>query len=238
VIGQHSRPALSKGKRATDFPALPAGGCRPAVPAGKAFPGSRRSRVISLVSVGLLACGLANAQLELPGIFASNMVVQRGQPVRVWGTGAPGARVEVTLGPRSGTATTDAEGGWQVALEPVAAGGPYTLAIASGGAAKTLTNVLCGDVWLCSGQSNMQLPVKEVDPLEQKAELAERPNVRLCSVPKVPSAKPLSSAGIRWQVCTPAAAREFSAVAYFFACELLAKATPRIRPRIPRFSKP
>jgi len=149
------------------------------------------------------------------------MVVQRDRPVQVWGECAPDAVVQVRLGDRSGTARADADGQWQVALEPVAAGGPYTLTAIADGSRASFINVLCGDVWLCSGQSNMQWPVKDADPEEQKVTSIARPNLRLGSVARVPSAKPEPSAKIEWRVCSPEAAREFSAVASFFASELL-----------------
>jgi sialate O-acetylesterase len=177
--------------------------------------------VKAVAGAGLLACGYASAEVRLPKILGDNMVVQRNQPVCVWGTCDPKANVQVRLGAQSAAANAGVDGSWQVTLPPVAVGGPYTLAVTAAGNTTTLTNVLCGDVWLCSGQSNMQLPVREVDPVEQKAALVERPNLRLCSVAKAPSSKLLSSADIHWRVCTPDSARDFSAVACFFAAELL-----------------
>ena len=176
---------------------------------------------MALAGAGLFACGFVNAEVRLPKILGSNMVVQRGQPVRVWGECSPNANVQVSLGAQHATANAGADGSWQVKFEPVAVGGPYTLTATADVATTALTNVLCGDVWLCSGQSNMQLPVKEVDPVEQKATLVIRPNLRLCSVAKSPSAKPLSSADMQWRICTPESARDFSAVACLFAAELL-----------------
>jgi len=169
----------------------------------------------------LSACGLANAEVRLPNVFGSNMVIQRDQPVRVWGTCNPGARVQVGLGAESGMAIAGPDGSWQVTLNPLAAGGPYTLTAAADGTVAILTNVLFGDVWLCSGQSNMQWPLKDVNPLEQAAALVERPNLRLCMMPKTPAAKPLTNADIKWSVSTPESARNFSAVAILFASELL-----------------
>ena len=175
----------------------------------------------SLLTAGLLTSGAFGAELRLPEIFGHNMVLQRGQPVRVWGEGRPGAGVQVRIGDQSGIAHAGADGHWQVALDPVVSGGPYTLTVSADGKRLTLTNVLCGDVWLCSGQSNMQWPVKDVDPAEQKVALVDRPNLRLCSVAKAPSAQPLDSAKMQWAICTPESVRTFSAVASFFAIELL-----------------
>ena len=176
---------------------------------------------MAVAGAGLFVCGFANAEVRLPKILGNNMVVQRGQPVRVWGECNSNATVEVSLGAQRATVNAGPDGNWLVTLEAVAVGGPYTLTATADGGTTTLTNVLCGDVWLCSGQSNMQLPVRDVDPVEQKAALVERPNLRLCSVAKTPNAKPLPSADIQWRVCTPDSARAFSAVACLFAAELL-----------------
>jgi sialate O-acetylesterase len=169
----------------------------------------------------LFVCDLANAGVRLPNYFSSNMVIQRDQPVDVWGTSSANARVETSLGSDSASTTAATDGTWQVTLKPLAAGGPYVLTATADGTEIVLTNILCGDVWLCSGQSNMQMPVREVNPLEQRAVLVDLPNLRLCMVPKTPSAKPLSTADIKWNLCTPGSARDFSAVACFFASSLL-----------------
>ena len=169
----------------------------------------------------ILSAPSARAKLSLPEIFGSNMLIQRNQSVRVWGQSQARATVQVRFGPRQASAQAGPDGAWQVTLDPMEAGGPYELTASDGSDTVTFTNVLCGDLWLCSGQSNMQLPVKETDPREQKSALIEQPNLRLCTVAKTFSAKPMASANIRWQLCTPDSAREFSAVAGFFACELL-----------------
>jgi sialate O-acetylesterase len=176
---------------------------------------------LALTGAVFLACTSAHAEVWLPKIFGNNMLVQRDQPVRVWGKCDPNGTVQVSFGSRHATAHAGVDGSWQVSLDSVPVGGPYSLTVRAEGNGLALTNILCGDLWLCSGQSNMQMPVKEVSPTEQKAALVERPTVRLCSVAKVPSATPLSSGDIQWRVYTPDSARDFSAVACFFAGELL-----------------
>jgi len=173
------------------------------------------------LAAGMCLVGSAKAEVRLPKIFGSNMVMQRDHPVRVWGKSTPDAGVRVSLGSRQATVRAGADGAWQVSLEPVAVGGPYTLTATAEGDSVILTNILCGDLWLCSGQSNMQLPVKEVNPLEKTNALVERTNVRLCSIAKGSSAKPLGSADAQWRVYTPEGALDFSAVACFFAAELV-----------------
>jgi sialate O-acetylesterase len=164
--------------------------------------------------------GAAGAETRLASLFGSNMVIQRGLPARIWGTATPGSSVRVSLEAQRLTAIADADGAWTASLRPVPVGGPYTLAVACGDSVITLTNLLGGDVWLCSGQSNMQCPVKEVDPSEQTVVLVDRPDVRLCEVSKSSSPAPLAQAGIHWSLCTPDSARNFSAIACLFASEL------------------
>ena len=168
-----------------------------------------------------LATSLPAAELKPASFFGDHMVLQRERQICVWGDGEPSSHIKVSVGTRENTATIGSDGHWQVRLEPLPAGGPYRLSISSGGRTIVLNDILLGDVWLCSGQSNMQMPVKECAPAEQEATLAERPRLRLCAVAKGSNAKPQSSADIRWRACTPESAREFSAVGYFFACELL-----------------
>ena len=161
------------------------------------------------------------AGLKLASYFGDHMVLQRDRKICVWGTGDPGARVEVGVASQEVATKVGPDGHWKVYLQPTSAGGPYTLIAASDRQIVTLSDVLYGDVWLCSGQSNMQMPVKECVAREQQATLASHPNLRLCTVGRGWNAKPQFSADFQWRICTPDSARNFSAVAYFFASELL-----------------
>ncbi|MDB5296256.1 MAG: Sialate O-acetylesterase, partial [Phycisphaerales bacterium] len=203
---------------------------RPHHPAGPRFypPDVARRRTAAWgVVVALLATFVA-APLRAAGVtlaspFADHMVLQRDRVVRVWGEGEPGTAVDVSVGPRAVTGRVGADGRWQVELPPLPAGGPHRLTTTSGGKTVVVDDVLCGDVWLCAGQSNMQMPLKECDDAEAVAARAGRyPTLRLCTVGKGWSATPQASAKIRWQAASPAAARDFSAVGYYFATELLA----------------
>jgi sialate O-acetylesterase len=190
------------------------------------LPGTLRTVLHSSVltlAVALLspATTLRAAQLKLASCFGDHTVLQRERAVWIWGEGEPNTPVKVSVATREATATIGPDSRWQVRLEPLPAGGPYRLIVSSGNRTVALNDVLFGDVWLCSGQSNMQMPVKECAAAEQEATLAEHPNLRLCSVGKGANAKPQSSADIKWRTCTPDSARDFSAVGYFFACELL-----------------
>lgn len=161
------------------------------------------------------------ADVKLASCFGDHMVLQRDRKICVWGTGEPGAKVEIALAAQKTGATIGADGHWKAYLRPMPAGGPYTLTATSAGQTVTVGDVLCGDVWFCSGQSNMQMPVKECVAAEQQATLANQPNLRLCTVGKGWDAKPQFSADIQWRTCTPDSAKKFSAIGYFFASELL-----------------
>ncbi len=185
--------------------------------------GSLRAALLLALGTALfsLVPPLQGTELRLASYFGDHMVLQRDRPAWIWGEGEPGARVRVVFAPKEATTAVGPDGRWQVRLERLPRGGPYRLIVSSGDRTIALDDLLCGDVWLCSGQSNMQMPVKECAPAEQEATLAERPRLRLCSVAKSANAKPQSSADIKWRTCTPESARDFSAVGYFFACELL-----------------
>jgi sialate O-acetylesterase len=180
---------------------------------------------LSLIPLGAGLLSLAAtswaADLKLAPFFGDHMVLQRERPILVWGVGEPGVSVKVNLANRQATVKIDSEGHWQARLAPLPAGGPHRLVVASRDRTIERNDILLGDVWLCSGQSNMQMPVKECVAAEQEATLAERPKLRLCTVAKASNPKPQSSADIRWRTCTPDTAREFTAVGYFFASELL-----------------
>ncbi|HEY3416344.1 MAG TPA: sialate O-acetylesterase [Armatimonadota bacterium] len=160
--------------------------------------------------------------LELPGLFHDHAVLQCDQPLPVWGTALPGCTVEVALGDRQATAITGADGRWQATLDPLPAGGPYTLTVTAGQEEFTASDILLGEVWVCSGQSNMELPLYEVRNAEMEIAAAQYPSIRLFTVPTVKTDTPLTEALGRWACCTPETARPFSAVAYCFGRELSA----------------
>ena len=176
-------------------------------------------RAATLVLV-LLAIPAAQA-VELPRIFADGMVVQRDQPVRVWGEAAPGARVQVSFAGRDATAHTGADGRWSLALPAQTAGGPHVMRIDDGKQPRVLRDVLVGDVWLASGQSNMEWPIAQSANPEAEAARATDPQIRHFKIPKSWSETPQAQlAGGEWVASSPAAATRFSAVAHFFAREL------------------
>jgi sialate O-acetylesterase len=162
--------------------------------------------------------------LELASIFSDHMVLQRDCAIPIWGSAAPGAVVRVQLGERTRQVTTDAQGAWRVELGPLAAGGPLELRVWSEGALLQLTDILVGEVWVASGQSNMQWTVANADAAETTIAQAEHPQLRLLTLPRQTAPQPQSNfKSTGWQVCSAETVRDFSAVAYSFGQALHAQ---------------
>jgi len=126
----------------------------------------------------------AFADVRLPAIFTDHMVLQQGQKNRVWGTADAGEDVIVTIAGQRHTAKADDKGKWQVTLDALKIGGPHSLAI-TGKNKLAVEDVLVGEVWICSGQSNMQWEVRQANDGDLEAKTAKFPNIRLISVPQV-----------------------------------------------------
>ena len=174
----------------------------------------------SLTTLALLACIGASQAAELPRMFADGMVLQRGKPIPVWGRSAPGATVRVGFEGSNASATADGTGHWRVQLPAHAAGGPYTLTI-DDGQKQVLRDVLVGDVWLASGQSNMEWPLEHTDDGDAAIAAANDPLVRHFKIPKSWAGSPQwQLQGGQWQPASPQHAAAFSAVAYYFALDL------------------
>ncbi len=180
--------------------------------------GAALGAALILISLGI------QAQPSLPYCFSDNMVLQRRQPILLWGWAPPEAEVTVTLAGQSTRAVANRQGRWKAALPAMEAGGPYQLSIADEEYTTTFQNVLIGEVWLCSGQSNMEWPLRLADNAAAEAAQADYPNIRLLTVPRrmanLPQQNILTST---WEVCNPQSANNFSAVAFFFARELWEK---------------
>ncbi|MCX6872590.1 MAG: sialate O-acetylesterase [Verrucomicrobia bacterium] len=187
------------------------------------------------IPVVVLAVGLqpASAEIRLPRLLNDNMVLQREMPIPVWGWAKPNEQVTVRLGKSSASATTDANGQWSVKLPKMKAGGPYQLTVA-GANTLTLSNVMIGEVWVCSGQSNAGKPIG-IHPgqqpclnYEKEIAAADYPQIRLMEVPPESAQTPVADiAGAQWLVCTPqnivvkrGENHGYSACAYFFGREL------------------
>ncbi len=174
--------------------------------------------VLSPILLAVLSQGI-HAEIHVPSIIGDNMVLQQGLKVRIWGTAQPGERLTVTFAARKANATTDAKGRWQTLIGPFKAGGPFTMTI-SGSNTLTLSNVLVGEVWICSGQSNMEWPLVNAKGGTEAVAQANYPEIRLFTVLKKTAAAPLDDVEGRWVVTTPEQAHQFSAVGYFFGREL------------------
>lgn len=170
-------------------------------------------------AVSGLGLGLpAMADLELPPIFGNHMVVQRDQPIAVWGTADADSAVTIRIGATEETVRSDSDGRWSARMPAMEAGGPHRVEIASGDDAVTLQNVLVGDVWVCSGQSNMYWRLEQTDRGEAFVDRAdELKEVRLFQMQKVWSRSPEDRVqSIGWRMSSGETAGRFSAVGYHF----------------------
>ncbi len=168
-----------------------------------------------------------HARVTLPGIFSDNMVLQRGMRVPIWGWAAVGEEVTVRFQGQRVT-TTALNGQWQVNLARLRAGqGPAVLEVIGSNTLR-FTNVLVGEVWICSGQSNMEFPLKRADHAQADIAAAAQPLIRLFTVRKHRAEEPTNNVlAAQWQVCTPETVVDFSAVGYYFGRDLqLARQVP------------
>lgn len=175
-------------------------------------------KLLGLV-IGITWAGLAQAELSLPSIFSDNMVLQQKQANTVWGKAEKGSKISVKIAGQTHKTTVDADGHWRVELHAVDAGGPYTLEIRGDGQRK-YQNVLFGEVWHCSGQSNMGFPVQKTNYAELEVASANYADIRLLSVPRVGASEPQFNFDSHWQTNSPETVKGFSAVCYFFGRRL------------------
>lgn len=157
--------------------------------------------------------------LKLASLFTDNMVLQRDRKIPVWGTAEDGARIALELNGKM-TTTRAVNGKWTARLPPMKQGGPYVLTVSSEKDRIQLGNVLVGEVWIASGQSNMEFGLPGATNGSAEIAGASYPNIRFFTVERATSVRPLDSVEGSWALCTPENARAFSAVAYFFARRL------------------
>ncbi|MCR4414082.1 MAG: sialate O-acetylesterase [Thermoguttaceae bacterium] len=168
----------------------------------------------------LVAAAVAMAAPRLPAVFSDNMVLQRGQALPVWGWAEPGEEVVVGLAGQSAKATACKAGKWQVKLAAMEAGGPHELVVQGKDKSIAVKNVLVGEVWVCSGQSNMEWPVAASVNAPEEAAAANFPQIRMFTVAKKVADQPQDDCQGSWTVCSPQTVPGFSAVGYFFARKL------------------
>ena len=175
---------------------------------------------VLLLCVSLLRGEEPVAQaLKVPAIIGSNMVLQQDVPVPVWGFAAAGEQVTVKFRGQTKQATADANGKWMVKLDPLKPADPSEMTI-SGKTTISLTNILVGEVWLCSGQSNMEWSLRNSQDPEKYAAEAKYPSIRLFTVQKRNTDEPVTDVKGQWVECTPETVMNFSAVGYHFGREL------------------
>lgn len=171
-------------------------------------------------------CRADNTLPLLHPLFQDHMVLQRGIADPIWGWAAPGTKVTIIMQGKTTTTIANAQGEWQTKIGPFTAGGPYTLSV-TGAQTITLRDVLVGDVWICSGQSNMEMDIGQVRNAQEEIKNANYPQLRLFSVQKKIAIEPQRLLqGSKWDICTPETVAtnnqgSFSAAAYFFGRELL-----------------
>jgi sialate O-acetylesterase len=186
--------------------------------------------------VGFLLCSAAllfgalglRAEVKLPSLLSDGLVLQQGMKVNIWGTADPGESVTVTLGDQRVSTEADGGGQWKVKLGPLNAGGPFTMTIA-GKNTIALHDVLVGEVWVCSGQSNMEMPVGmnaegwsgDVTNYQDEIAHGDHPRLHLFTVQKAVAGKPQRDVKGYWVVARPQTVAGFSAVGYFFGRELV-----------------
>jgi len=221
-------------------------GPRPCFRRGKLVPAQAGTGILILYLCLLLAgAGTVWADVRLPAVIGDNMVLQRGQKVPVWGWAQPGEEITVAVSWHNmrWAITADKDGKWRFEITPPNAGGPYEMTI-GGKNSITIKNILVGEVWVCSGQSNMWWPVNRSASAEQEIAAANYPNIRLFTVRAGVAEQPQSDcaggwqASLKelflaqhlgqpqpdwagsWQICSPQSIGGFSAVAYYFGREL------------------
>jgi len=183
-------------------------------------------RSILFLVLSFLTSQIVSAQVRLPALFSDNMVVQYDMKFPVWGWAEPGEKVVVEIGGSKEEATADPQGKWKVRVDPVPAGGPYQMTI-TGQNTITINNVLAGEVWIASGQSNMAMEVRSCNNAQEEISSATYPEIRQFQVKRTKAASVLEDvAGVSnpknswlntWEICDPSTVGHFSGTAYYFA---------------------
>ncbi len=182
-------------------------------------PSRQQLSIFCTLVLTLFSASFANADVKLPAIFGSHMVLQQKQQNPIWGKADAGEKVTVTVKDQSHSATADNKGYWRVKIDALPVGGPYTITV-SGKNKIVFEDVLVGEVWVCSGQSNMSFAVRSGNDADLETLTAKFPNIRLITVPQVGTQEPQETFNGKWEACTPESVKNFSAVGYFFGRQL------------------
>jgi len=175
---------------------------------------------LSILMVATLAPTPVAAEVSVSNLFTDHMVLQRDVPVVVWGKAAAAEQVSIVLADKTETTKADNDGRWQVKLPPLKVGsGPHKLVIEASNRIE-INDILIGEVWVCSGQSNMAFAVSSANDPDLESLSANFPQIRIISVPQIGSQTPLDNFQGKWETVTPETVMSFSAVGYFFGRQL------------------
>nr|WP_319401305.1 sialate O-acetylesterase [uncultured Carboxylicivirga sp.] len=175
-------------------------------------------KIFLLIALSIFITSM-QAQLKLPNFFSDHMVLQRNKPISVWGWGDKGSVVTIEINGSTVNTTVGENGKWFAYVPSIKAGGPFELKISETHSDPIIyTDVMIGDVWFASGQSNMEWQVQQADGADKEIPNALNNNIRLCQIPHAVSLKPLDNTlEANWKICDSTSVKEFSAVAYYFA---------------------
>lgn len=178
------------------------------------------SAALPALLAAMTICALpVRADVKLPAMFTDHAVLQRDMPVPVWGSADPGEEITVTIAGQTHKTKADDKGEWRVTLEPLKVGDPLTV-VAEGKNRVARKDILVGEVWLCSGQSNMEWPLGMTNDGDLEVAAANHPDIRIVRVKEPGSQTPVEDFKGEWKVCTPKDIPGFSAVGYYFGREL------------------
>lgn len=181
-----------------------------------------KNKMIVATTMLIMGHTLVFADVKLPAVISNHMVLQQNSKANIWGWAQPGEKVEVKGSWQwffGSSTTADDDGNWQLQIPTPKAGGPYTITVKANNTI-VLEDILIGEVWICSGQSNMEWTMAKAQDSDKYIPKANHPNIRLFTVPKITAAQPQKDVESEWFACTPESVKEFSAVGYFFGLHL------------------